>query len=295
MFGVSWDAPIVVASTDPAELQRASQAMADAMADAIRRAPEQWYSFKPVWPASAAESADLERRGRAMQAGQPDPGPARDLPRDEADQVGRKVAADMWRRCSLRGRLLLAPAGLPAPERSAFRSPDWWGRGTGGLGRAAQAAGTCAACGRAGVLPRQRDCSRAADPQILERLVRSSFRHAARYYLEVARNPSVTREYVDERLALDTPELIADAVVPGKAVLFVGLHFGSVELASLFLACVGETVSRWRRSTTPDCRPTSSGPVGWPGSALSASARRAGRCSTHSATASRSAWSETAT
>lgn len=67
--------PIVVASAEPAELQRATQAIADALAESIRPAPEQWYSFKPIWPATAAESADLERRARAMQAGQPDPGP----------------------------------------------------------------------------------------------------------------------------------------------------------------------------------------------------------------------------
>jgi lauroyl/myristoyl acyltransferase len=84
----------------------------------------------------------------------------------------------------------------------------------------------------------------ATDPRALERLVRSAYRHAARYYVEVARNPSVTREFVEERLALDTPELIAEAVVPGKAVLFVGLHFGSLETAVIFLAFqVGETVT----------------------------------------------------
>ena len=49
---------------------------------------------------------------------------------------------------------------------------------------------------------------------------------------------------MDERLALDTPDLVAEAVVPGKAVLFVGMHFGSVELAVLFLAFrVGTTVT----------------------------------------------------
>ena len=79
--------PISVPSADPAELQRATQAIADAVAETIRPAPEQWYSFKPIWPATAAESVDLERRGIAMQAGLPDPGPARDLPRGEADQV----------------------------------------------------------------------------------------------------------------------------------------------------------------------------------------------------------------
>jgi len=91
-FGVFWGAPIVVASNDPAELQRASQQLADAMAGAIRAAPHQWYSFKPLWPAGDAEAADLERRARAMQAGRPDPGPGRDLPRDEADQVGIAAA-----------------------------------------------------------------------------------------------------------------------------------------------------------------------------------------------------------
>jgi lauroyl/myristoyl acyltransferase len=80
--------PIVVASADPAELQRATQAIADAVARTIRPAPEQWYSFKPIWPVTAAESDDLERRAGAMQAGRPDPGPALYRPRDEADQVG---------------------------------------------------------------------------------------------------------------------------------------------------------------------------------------------------------------
>ena len=61
--------------------------IADAVAESIRPAPEQWYSFKPIWPATEAEGADLERRALAMQAGRPDPGPSRDLPRDEADQV----------------------------------------------------------------------------------------------------------------------------------------------------------------------------------------------------------------
>jgi hypothetical protein len=87
--------PIVVASTGPADLQRATQAIADAVALTVRPAPEQWYSFKPIWPASAWESADLEHRAIAMQAGLPDPGPSRALPRDEADQINvDRVKAD---------------------------------------------------------------------------------------------------------------------------------------------------------------------------------------------------------
>jgi KDO2-lipid IV(A) lauroyltransferase len=75
-FHVSWADPIELASGDPAELQRATQAMADALAATIAAAPDQWYSFKPIWPASDEEAADLERRAGLMQSGVDDPGPA---------------------------------------------------------------------------------------------------------------------------------------------------------------------------------------------------------------------------
>jgi KDO2-lipid IV(A) lauroyltransferase len=152
---------------------------------------------------------------------------------------------------TVRGRLLLAGSWLACrlPERPLFRlaglGGDLWYRLA--PGRAAQARRNLRrVCQALAASDRGSPAVRAAatDPKALERLVRASFRHAARYYLEVARNPGVTRAFLDERLALDTPELIAEAVVPGKAVLFVGLHFGSVELAVLFLALrVGETVT----------------------------------------------------
>lgn len=84
-FHVSWADPIDVAPGDPAALQRATQAMADALGEAIGRAPEQWYSFKPIWPASPEDAADLERRAAVMLSGQSDPGPRRNLPHDEAE------------------------------------------------------------------------------------------------------------------------------------------------------------------------------------------------------------------
>jgi len=75
-FHVSWPAPIDVPSSDPAELLRATQALADALASTIAAAPDQWYSFKPMWPATVEEAADLERRAGIMGAGVADPGPA---------------------------------------------------------------------------------------------------------------------------------------------------------------------------------------------------------------------------
>jgi lauroyl/myristoyl acyltransferase len=54
--------PIEVADGSPAELARATQAIAGALEDMIRAAPAQWYTFKPMWPASSAESAALAAR-----------------------------------------------------------------------------------------------------------------------------------------------------------------------------------------------------------------------------------------
>jgi KDO2-lipid IV(A) lauroyltransferase len=68
-FHVSFEPVIEVASSSPADLQRATQALAEALARTIEAAPEQWYSFKPIWPETPEEAAVLERRAEAMLAG----------------------------------------------------------------------------------------------------------------------------------------------------------------------------------------------------------------------------------
>jgi len=86
-FSVRWPAPIDVASGDPRELQRATQALADALAETVAAAPDQWYSFKPMWPSDPEEIADLERRAGLMAQGIDDPGP-HGQPRTAADRRG---------------------------------------------------------------------------------------------------------------------------------------------------------------------------------------------------------------
>lgn len=61
-FQVTHGAPILVTSSEPAEIRRATQAIADALEETIAAAPEQWYSFKPIWPSTAEEQAALARR-----------------------------------------------------------------------------------------------------------------------------------------------------------------------------------------------------------------------------------------
>ena len=53
---------IEVASTEPAEIARATQLVADAIEDAIRRHPDQWWVFKQMWPETDEERAALMAR-----------------------------------------------------------------------------------------------------------------------------------------------------------------------------------------------------------------------------------------
>jgi phosphatidylinositol dimannoside acyltransferase len=57
-----------VPSASPADLLAATQRIADCLGAAIAAAPDQWYSFKPMWPATAEEAAALERRAAEMAA-----------------------------------------------------------------------------------------------------------------------------------------------------------------------------------------------------------------------------------
>jgi KDO2-lipid IV(A) lauroyltransferase len=59
--------PIDVADSKPSSILHATQAVADALEDMIAVAPEQWYSFKPVWPDTPGEKEELAARAAAME------------------------------------------------------------------------------------------------------------------------------------------------------------------------------------------------------------------------------------
>lgn len=67
-FHVDADEAFGVPSSNPADLQRATQRIADALQRTIAAAPDQWYSFKPIWPSDPAEAAGLEARAATMLA-----------------------------------------------------------------------------------------------------------------------------------------------------------------------------------------------------------------------------------
>jgi len=143
----------------------------------------------------------------------------------------------------LRFRLLMAASWLACrlPEgllvRFAELGGELWYRLT--PDRAAQArrnlrrvAGALAARDRGSALVR----AAATDPRALERLVRLAYRHAARYYLEVARAPGLGASDIDEQVEVETREAADDAFGSGQASIYVGLHFGAIELPGMLLA-----------------------------------------------------------
>lgn len=74
----------------------------------------------------------------------------------------------------------------------------------------------------------------ATHDRALERAVRSAFRHAVRYYLDMARLPGRSAADLERRLIVETPETVEEAFgVPGP-LLFVAMHFGAVEYPALF-------------------------------------------------------------
>ena len=144
---------------------------------------------------------------------------------------------------SLRGRLLLGVARLLGvlPEAPLIAACDslgeLWYRAS--PVKAAQARANlrrvCEGLDAQGRGP-QRARRAATDPAALERLVRASFRHAVRYYLEVARTGSYTLQTALSKIVVETPGEVRDALTSGRPVVIVGMHFGAIELPVIAIA-----------------------------------------------------------
>jgi len=70
----------------------------------------------------------------------------------------------------------------------------------------------------------------ATDPDALERIVRAAFRHAARYYLEVARADRYEFDAILARIDVETPGEVEAALRSGRPVILIGMHYGAIEV-----------------------------------------------------------------
>ena len=93
---------ITVPSASDADIARATQRSPTRSQATIAAAPEQWYSFKPMWPPTAEEAAELEARAARMLGG---------------DRPGGRAAGRRGRRRRRDPADRAAPASRPrAPE-----------------------------------------------------------------------------------------------------------------------------------------------------------------------------------
>jgi len=69
LFHTKFSPVIRVASSSDADVARATQEIASALEETIGAAPTQWYSFKPMWPPTPEEAAELEARAARMLRG----------------------------------------------------------------------------------------------------------------------------------------------------------------------------------------------------------------------------------
>lgn len=74
----------------------------------------------------------------------------------------------------------------------------------------------------------------ATDDRALEQVVRHAFRHAVRYYVDMARLPGRSQADLERRLIVETPAPVEDAFGTPGPMIFVAMHFGAVEFPALF-------------------------------------------------------------
>ncbi|MBP1704670.1 MAG: lipid biosynthesis acyltransferase [Chloroflexi bacterium] len=130
---------------------------------------------------------------------------ARRLPQNVAEAAAEAVGEAYYR---------LDPARAAQARRNLGRVAAW-----------------CAETGRGSARTR----AAATDPMALERLVRASFRSHAIIYLQLVRGPGPVHRGL-EKLMIETPDALAEALAIGAPALFVGMHFGSIDMPAIFLA-----------------------------------------------------------
>ena len=161
------------------------------------------------------------------------------------DRPRAAPAADLARHAWPHGSLAGGVVGSPAtcPNGLAIRLAEIGGRRSGIASRPASATSPGRTCARVVRLAGRRAGRRSARPGRRPTTRRpssgssaSAFRHDARYYLETMRAPRWAgdlRPRADRRSR--TPAVVDAAFAETAPVIFVGLHFGSIELPGFYL------------------------------------------------------------
>lgn len=164
-------------------------------------------------------------------------------PRDAASSPDAASTRSAVPEPSFRGRLIIAGSGLLArlPEAPLVAAAQALGelwyrvdrrRAARARANLARVAAHLAATGTGPLRARRAH----GDPDALERLVRSAFRHAVRYYLEIARASRFDPASALARIDIETPETVEEALTGGRPIILLGAHFGAIEMPVVYLS-----------------------------------------------------------
>lgn len=142
--------------------------------------------------------------------------------------VAGLVAGASWLACRLPER--------PLHELAELAGELWYRTDSGRAAQARRNFGRVARWLAEEGLADRRTRAAARDPRALDRLVRAAFRQYARYYLDVARAPALDPAYLAERLTVETPEAFVSAFGEPGPRIFIGLHYGAIELQAYVAA-----------------------------------------------------------
>lgn len=171
--------------------------------------------------AEAAATVPIEREGPVKR------------PRDGRGTLGQRARAGAL---SLVSRIACRMPEAPLVWLAELAGRVWYrvapARAAQARRNLARIAGHLTAAG----LANPRTAAAARDPRALEWLVRSAFRHNARYYLDVIRAPALTAEHFERHLIIETPDVVAAAFADDRPKVFISGHFGPIEMPGLYLA-----------------------------------------------------------
>jgi lauroyl/myristoyl acyltransferase len=200
---VDYDVRLEPSGDEEADVQRVTQAMATAFEGFIRRFPDQWLAFHPVWaPRTASESPSESDRG-----------------------------APLWKQWSLATAVRL---GTHMPRSIAYGLA----RLAGDLAYKARggARGDVEDNMRHVMGPH-------AAPGALQRNAREAFRNVARYYVDLVQLPRMTRtELLEKRARLVGFDRLKSHLDAGHGVIVATAHYGNPEMAVQVGAVLGLNV-----------------------------------------------------
>jgi len=194
---IDFDLRFEATGDEEADVQALSQAIAGSFEGFVRRFPDQWFAFRPVWGYPAPQQGETGKRAN-----------------------GQEGTGERWKQWTL---MLAVRLGHVLPRGAAY-----------GLARLA---GDAAFFMRRGVRADVEDNMRHvlgedAPGSAVRAAAREAFRNVARYYVDLIRLQHTTAQQLLESVHIEGLDRVKSRLDAGQGVVVATAHFGNPEAAA---------------------------------------------------------------